>query len=56
MGEPRKIFDELMCFVVWLSMLITLYFCIDRMATAAERTHATCPGPLQAGDYYTPEE
>lgn len=26
------------------------------MAKAYERTHATCPGPLKAEDYYTPEE
>lgn len=29
---------------------------VDGIAKAYKDAHATCPGPLKAGDYYTPEE
>lgn len=29
---------------------------VDTMAFTYLKAHATCPGPLAAGDYHTPEE
>ncbi len=49
-------YREIFAAFVWATILATLYFCVDRIALAIESTHATCPGPLRAGDYYTPEE
>lgn len=49
-------YADILFFISILACLCTVYFCIDRIATVFERTLATCPGPLEAGDYYTPEE
>jgi hypothetical protein len=47
---------EIWAAFVWATLLTTLYLCVDRVSIAIEREKATCPGPLEAGDYYTPEE
>lgn len=49
-------FREVLAMLLLLAIITTLYLCVDRVSDAVESVYATCPGPLQAGDYYTPED
>lgn len=35
---------------------ITAIVIVEKITDAAVRLSSTCPSPLEAGDYYTPEE
>ncbi len=51
-----EIFRDITTTIVCLSIVAVVYLCVDRVSTTIDRVNATCPGPLKAGDYYTPEE
>lgn len=40
----------------FLLILFAIFTTKNETIAAIEKNAAICPGPLQAGDYYTPEE
>ena len=47
---------EFFASVVVICTTVVMVTLLCGSAYLAEKDDATCPGPLQAGDYYTPEE